>query len=88
MDVDDLNSALVVHRNDFNHRITLSDADLIWKHGNTAKRKFIESFIIKNTENFNLKGGEYKIDNLINSILLKTKRFKDFKKKFAGNYDN
>lgn len=70
--IDNLNSSLSIHRRNFNHTINPNNTTIIKNINNTDNRKIIESYIIKNTKNFNTQKGEIKIDNSINLYLNKS----------------
>ena len=52
----------------------MNSAKLLIPCHNNDNRKFLESFIIKNTNNFNRHPGEIKIDDILND-LMKNERF-------------
>ena len=67
----DLNSALFQHRNKNNHRICIEDTHKILSVENTEKRKLLESFLIQNTDTYNIYRSNFKVDSFINAILTK-----------------
>jgi predicted GIY-YIG superfamily endonuclease len=67
--MDNINSALVQHRNRTNHNFLPLIHNKIKETNDHQKRKIIESYYIKNTINLNLKGGEYFMDPLTLNIL-------------------
>ena len=67
----DNNSALFQHRNNNNHRICTEDTHKILSVGNTEKRKLLESFLIQNTDTYNIYRSNFKVDSFINTILTK-----------------
>lgn len=75
--IDSQNSALTAHRRNLNHHINLNSASLIKPIHNTENRKIIESFLIKNTHNYNIHKGDINIDNVQNLYLKKSKTFKN-----------
>lgn len=66
---EDNTSSLVLHRSQSNHRIKLGDLKVLSYQKNTQKRKLIESFCIKNFENYNSRPPDVHIDDFSNHIL-------------------
>ena len=65
---DDINSSLVQH-NGRGHHVNLDKSEIIYNTCNVNVRTGLESFLIKNSNNFNLKSGELKIDYISNKLL-------------------
>ena len=79
----DRNSALHQHREEKNHTIDMSSARLLFSCQNNENRKFLESFIIKNSNNFNRSSGEVKIDDILNNLIKDEKFYKNILKTFS-----
>ena len=79
----DRNPALHQHREEKNHTIDMSSARLLFSCQNNENRKFLESFIIKNSNNFNRSSGEVKIDDILNNLIKDEKFYKNILKTFS-----
>ena len=80
LQVGDENSALHRHRISNNHRIGLEEMKLLIKEDNVNKRQFIESFLIKNVNNFNVHNNNVLLDDFTNHIVKKFSKFSSFLK--------
>lgn len=76
--LDSENSALTAHRREMNHLIDIQNARMLLYNSDKFKRKYLESFIIYNTQssNINKLPGEHRMDCLSNNFLLKNKRLR------------
>ena len=63
------NNAIVKHRNNNDHAISIDNFSTLYHIGNVNQRKLIESFLIKNIPNMNLYKTSIKIDNFTSSII-------------------
>ena len=61
----------------------MSSARLLFSCQNNENRKFLESFIIKNSNNFNRSSGEVKIDDILNNLIKDEKFYKNILKTFS-----
>ena len=67
----DMNSALFQHRNNKNPQICIEDTHKISSVENTERRKLLESFLIQNTNTYDIYKSIFKVDSFINTILTK-----------------
>ena len=63
------NSAIVKHRNDTNHVISVDKFSTVCRISNISQRKLIESFLIKNVDNMNVYKTSISIDNFTSAFL-------------------
>ena len=63
------NNAIVKHRNNTDHAISIDNFSTLYHIGNVNQRKLIESFLIKNIPNMNFYKTSITIDNFTSSII-------------------
>ena len=63
------NNAIVKHRNNTDHAISINDFYTLCHIGNVNQRKLKESFLIKNIPNINLYKNSIEIYNFTSSII-------------------
>ena len=63
------NNAIVKHRKNTDHAISIDNFSTLYHIGNVNQRKLIESFLIKNITNMNLYKTSITIDNITSSII-------------------
>ena len=63
------NNAIVKHRNNTDHAISIDNFSNLYHIGHVNQRKLIESFLIKNIPNMNLYKTNITIDNITYSII-------------------
>lgn len=69
LQIDSQNSALVKHRSESGHLMDINGLETLISVTNPAKRRLLESILIKNTENLNIAKDEIKIDSITNNFL-------------------
>ena len=63
------NSALVKHRDNTGHAISVKNSSILCHVNNINRRKLIESFLMKNIDNMNVYKASIAIDDLTSSIM-------------------
>ena len=65
----DENSSIVRHDEEMHHHVNLDKTNIIYKTCNVSLRLCMESYLIKNKNNFNLIPGTVNLDHVSNKLL-------------------
>lgn len=69
--VGNTSSSIFNHVAENNHRVDLEHPVLLFKSQNAIERKIVESTLIKKLPNFNNSEGQYKLNDIVNSLIFK-----------------